>query len=349
MFDAGIKINFAWQSFEWKNETYNKLNIAHVYCVIVGFAMFDRAKKIIFDRAQKIIAKNINGYLLDAPNVFIQGRVKMLTDGLPEMTKGSQPTDGGNLIIENEDLNAFIKKDSRSKKYIRRYMMGEEFVKNLPRWCLWLIDANPTEIQSIKPIFNRVKKCKKFRATSQTESVSDFTPSLFTQIRQPLENYIAIPEVSSSARKYIPMGFLSPDIIAGNNLRIIPGGNIYLFGILESIVHMAWTRVVAGRFGTGYRYSPMIYHNFPFPNPTDKQKLKIEKTAQKILDVRSKYTDSSLSDLYDSSAMPHDLRRAHVENDRAVLEAYEFEKDLTESEIVSKLFEMYQTKTNEGD
>ena len=310
--------------------------MAHVHCVIIGFAKFDRKIKLL----DGIEVNQINGYLLDAPNVFIQNRVGMLTPDFPEMTKGSQITDGGNLIIEAGDLDAFLKKDPRAKKFIRRYMMGREFLYNLPRYCLWLVDAEPNEIKSIKPIYERVEACKNFRLTSKTASVrrDSKTPWLFTQDRQPSSgNILVIPTVSSERREYIPIGYLDSETVVGI-IQMIPNATLELFGILTSSVHMAWARVVCGRLETRLSYTPSVYHNFPFPKPNPK----IEVTAQKILDARSNHPNSSLAELYDPNLMPIDLRKAHEENDRAVLDSYGFPRNISESEIVSRLFEMYQ-------
>ena len=265
----------------------------------------------------------------------------MLTPDFPEMTKGSQPTDGGNLIVEAEDLDKFLEKDPRAKKFIRKYIMGFEFLHNKPRYCLWLVDAEPNEIKSMKNIYERVDACRKFRLTSKTASVRKDAeiPSLFTQIRQPSSDRIlVVPLVSSERRKYIPFGFVSSDTIIGVNLCMIPDATIYLLGILVSKVHAAWMKVVSGRLKSDYRYLPSTYHNFPFP----KSNPKIESTAQKILDARSNHPNSSLAELYDPNSMPQDLRKAHDENDRAVLDAYGFSRSINESEIVSRLFEMYQ-------
>ena len=345
LFEDGIRINFAHRSFKWNNESPDRKHVAKVHCIVVGFSRFDRAQKWIFENGERISASQINAYLIDAQMTCVEIHRESLTD-VPKARMGSMPRDGRNLIIEAEDLDAFLKKDPRAEKFIRRFMMGEEFINNLPRYCLWLVDAKPNEIKSMKNVLARVRACKKSRLASKAESTraAAKTPWLFVQIAQPTEgNFIVIPEVSSSRREYIPIGYLDSTTIVGNKLRIIPSGSLSLFGILTSSVHMTWMRVVAGRFGIGYDYSiNIVYNNFPFPNLNDKQKSRIEKTAQKILDIRSKYPESSLSDLYDPDLMPIDLRKAHEENDRAVIDAYNFQKNISESEIVSRLFEMYQ-------
>ena len=338
LFEDGIKINFARSTFKWENEL--KKSMAHVHCVIVGFSRFDRKIKTI----DEIEVNQINGYLLDAPNVCIESRNDPVHD-FPKMLFGNMPRDGGNLIIESEELNEFLKKDPRAKKFVRRYIGAEEFIHNLPRYCLWLKDAETSDFRSVKSIRERVESCKKFREASNASSTraAAKTPWLFVQIAQPSSgNILIVPGVSSERREYIPIGFFDYQTIVSNALLFIPNASLELFGILTSKVHMAWTRVVCGRMKSDYRYSAsLVYNNFPFP----KSNPKIEITAQKILDARSRDPNASLDDLYDPSFMPEDLRKAHDENDRAVLDSYGFPRSITESEIVSRLFEMYQNLT----
>ena len=341
LFDAGIKINFGWSSFRWENETVDRKNMAHVHCVIVGFSRFDRKIKSL----DGIEVNRINGYLQDAPNVCIESRNESIID-VPHMRLGNMPVDDGNLIIESEDLDAFIERDPRSKKFIKRFTMGKEFLHNIPRYCLWLKDAEPSEIKSIKPIYERVEACRKFREASSfagTRKLAE-TPWLFREQLNP-DHFLVVPVVSSERRKYIPIGYLDSETIPGNKIFIVPDGSLELFGILTSKVHMAWIKVVAGRLETRYSYSVgVVYNNFPFPNHNPK----IEVTAQKILDARSNHKNSSLAELYDPNLMPQDLRKAHEENDRAVIDAYGFPRSITESEIVSRLFEMYQNLVDGG-
>ena len=332
LFDDGIKINFGWSSFRWENENADLKHMAHVHCVIIGFARFDRSKKFI----DGVEVSRINGYLQDASNVCIESR-KDAIDDRPKMTLGSMPVDGGNLIIEAEDLDSFP-----NKKFIRRLIGADEFINNLPRYCLWLKDADPHEIKSDQKIYERVEACKKSRLSSKKKMTREHakTPWLFQEIRQPIDGKIlVIPKVSSERREYIPIGFMNSDTIIKDQLFMIPNGSLELFGILTSSVHMAWTRVVCGRLETRINYSiNVVYNNFPFPN----HNLKIEITAQKILDARSNYPNSSLAELYDPNLMPPDLRKAHDENDRAVIDAYGFPRSISESEIVARLFEMYE-------
>ena len=340
LFEDEVKINFARSTFKWENESPDKKSMAQVFCVIVGFARFDRKIKLL----DGIQVSRINEYLKDAPNVCIESRNESLF-GAPNMTLGNMPNDAGNLIIDAEELDSFLEKDPRAKKFIRRIIGANEFIYNTPRYCLWLVNAEPSEIKSMKNVYERVEACRKSRLASKRLATQKLakTPWLFGEIRQPSDgNFIVIPEVSSSHREYIPIGFLNSDTITKNQMRMIPNGSLELFGILTSKIHMAWVRTVAGRLGTGYDYSiNIVYNNFPFPKPNPK----IEVTAQKILDARDNHPNSSLADLYDPNLMPQDLRKAHDENDRAVLDAYGFPRSITESEIVSRLFEMYQDLT----
>ena len=356
LFEKGLHFDYAYQTFKWLNETLDKKNMAAVHCVIIGFSVAKNDKpKIIFDsKENQSIAKNINGYLQDSPSVFIENRKKPICNVTP-MTFGSMSNDGRNLIIEEEEYDDFIKNDPASQKYIRQFLGAEEFINNKKRYCLWLENASPAEMRKMPLVAQRVGAVKKLRESSSrgaTRRLADI-PHLFGEIRQPKEgNYLLVPRVSSERRKYVPIGFLSSEIIASDATQIIPNASLYEFGILTSLVHNAWMRVVAGRLKSDYRYSAsIVYNNFPWCKPTDEQKAKIEKTAQAILDARAKYPESSLADLYDETFMPADLRKAHQANDRAVMEAYHFDKlsdrkfDMTESEIVAELFKMYEKLT----
>ena len=341
-----IEIIFAHRPFVWNSEAIDK---AAIHCVIVGFASFHYpGKKTIFDQKHGTqIVSNINGYLLDAPNVFIKGRTRLLKPNLPEMTKGSQATDGGNLFLTVEERLEMIAKFPSSEQFIKRFVGAEEFINNKLRYCLWLKGVPPSQYRSIPPIMDRLEKVAEMRRKSPTKSVQKDadTPMLFTQIRQPESAYMIIPRHSSENRRYIPFGYMSQDVICGDANSMIPDASLLLFGTLISCVHMAWMRVVCGRLKSDYRYSPSVYNNFPWPTPSDAQKEKIEQTAQAILDARALYPDSSLADLYDELTMPPELRKAHRANDLAVLEAYVFPQDASESEIVARLFKMYQELT----
>jgi len=337
IFSKGFEINFAYKPFVWSNEAKGK---AAVHCVIVGFACNEKNRvKKIYEQDNVVTANNINGYLLPAPNVFIQSRGKPLNPEMPEMSKGSQPTDGGHLLLSAEEREEIVAEYPKSAAWIKRYFMGEDFINNGLRYCLWLKGVPPTEYRSIKPIIKRLECVAQMRKQSPTISVQRDaeTPMLFTQIRQPETNFLVIPRVSSERRKYIPMGFLSPDVIVGDKLQFIPNATLYLFGILTSNVHMTWTKVVCGRLKSDYSYSPAVYNNFPWPKITNEQKATIEKLAQGVLDARAKFPESSLADLYDPLAMPPELLKAHRELDKAVMKLYGFGKDISEAEIVAEL------------
>ena len=339
----GIHIDFAHRTFRWDSEANLK---AHVHCVIVGFSVqMNPAEKLLFTSKQVQHVQNISPYLIDAPTLFIESRNKPLCN-VPEICKGSQPTDGGNLIVTEEDYNGFMKQAPASAKYIRRFLGADEFLNGKNRYCLWLDGISPKELQGMPLVLERVQLVRDFRLSSKkaaTRKQAD-TPTLFTENRQPSEDFIAIPEVSSGTRRYIPMGFLHPDTICSNKLQILPGASIYHFGVLMSNVHMAWMRTVCGRLKSDYDYSAkIVYNNFPWPVPTEKQKAKIEQSAQAILDARSLYPDCSLAILYNEVTMPPELRKAHQVNDRAVMEAYGFwGKFNSESACVAELMKMYQ-------
>ena len=341
-----FEIIFAYRTFRWDSEAHTK---AHVHCVIVAFCLYSfKGDKMIHEDNERIVAKNINGYLLDAPNVFIENRGTGINPRLPKMTKGSQPTDGGNLILSEEEKNELVAKYPTCDKFIKRYIGGEDYINNKIRYCIWLKGVSPVEYRKIPAIEMRLEAVREMRLKSPTKSVQRDaeTPMLFTQIRQPETDYLVIPKVSSVRRNYIPIGYMSADVIANDMIIFIPSASLLLFGILISKVHMSWMRIVGGRLKSDYRYSPAVYNNFPWPIPTDAKKAKIEKTAQAIIDARNLYPDCSLADLYDEVTMPTELRRAHQENDKAVMEAYGFSrKNITEADIVAELFKLYEKMT----
>ena len=345
MTQFNLHIDFAWRTFIWDSEASLK---AHVHCVIIGFSIgSSNAPKKIYDNAKEIIAHNINGYLIDAENVFIDS-INTPLCSVPSMIVGNRPADGGNLIIEDEDYDAFIQAEPTAKKYIKRLMGSVEFINNKKRWCLWLVGISPSELKSMPKVLERVKACREDRLAAPDigrRKLAD-KPTQFRETNNP-DHAIVIPEVSSARRRYIPISFIGNDIICTNKLQLIPDATLYHFGILESNVHMAWMRAVCGRLKSDYDYSKkVVYNNFPWPNPTPEQKARIEQTAQAILDARALYPDSSLADLYDEVTMPPELRRAHQDNDRAVMAAYGFPvKGFTESDCVARLFEMYQGLT----
>lgn len=346
--DNNIHINFAYRTFRWDSEANIK---AHVHCVIIGFSAVEniqKAKRIYTSDASFTEAKNINGYLLDAPNIFIESRTKSICH-VPKMNYGSMPIDDGHLILEENDVKELLRENQENSKFIKEYAGGEELIKNNKRWCLWLLNISPEKFRKSKFIMKRIEDTKMFRLSSsrpQTLALAD-TPYLFGEIRQPKNKMIAIPKVSSERRRYIPISIISPDIIVNGSTLIIPDADLYTFGILTSNVHNAWMRAVAGRMKSDYQYSAnIVYNTFPWPAPTEAQKAKIEETAQGILDARSQYPDSSLADLYDETVMPAPLRKAHQENDKAVMTAYGFDwKNMSESECVAELFKMYEKLT----
>ena len=263
------------------------------------------------------------------------------------MTSGNKFADGGHLILTEEDYLIFQKYEPQALKYIKPLIGAAEFIKRKTRWCLWLKDAEPGELHRCPMVLERIRKCKESREQSIAEGIRKFasTPTLFAQITQPLNcPCLIIPQVSSQRRRYVPIGYLDGDTICTDKLRIVPNAKIYHFGILTSNVHMAWMRAICMRMKSDYSYSrDIVYNNFPWPKPTDEQKTKIEQTAQAILDARALYPDSSLADLYDELTMPVELRKAHQDNDRAVMAAYGFPvKTMKESQCVAELFKLYQ-------
>ena len=271
---------------------------------------------------------------------------------VPPMINGSKPTDNGNLIIEAADYDAFIQREPAAKKYIRRYIGSDEFIHNKMRYCLWLVDCPPNELKSMKLVYERVKACRQFRLKSVDASTRRAADRawLFQAIRQPASDYICVPRVSSELRRYIPMSWVSKDVIAGDAVQCIPNATLWLFGMLESSVHMAWMRVVAGRLRNDYRYSgSIVYNNFAFVNADKKRWARIEAAAQGILDARAKFPDASLADLYDETIMPVELRAAHNENDAAVLDAYGYPADWNETQIVNDLLYRYEALRDGND
>lgn len=341
----GYHINFAFTTFKWNSEANEK---AAVHCVILGLSRVNRQHKFIYPDGQPAIeASNINPYLMDAPSVIIED-IHDPVSMVPKTAVGSFPTDGGNLVIAADEKNSFIENEPLASPFVRLYIGPEEFINNKKRYCLWLKDCSPAELRKMPSVLKRLEGVRQYRLSSsklQTQKRAD-TPHLFAEIRQPESDYLLFPRTSSERRAYLPIGFMSADVIAGDTI-IVPNATIYHFGVLESVLHMAWMRAFCGRLKSDYRYSgTLIYNNFPWPTPTDTQKAKIEQTAQAILDARALYPDSSLADLYDELTMPPELRKAHRANDLAVLEAYGFPRDASEPEIVARLFKMYQELTS---
>ena len=341
-----IHIDFAHRTFKWTHDRDDPDETAAVYCVIIGFSVApNKRPKLIYDGEKKFIATNINAYLMDGENFFVEARNAPLCD-VPAMNFGNQPRDGGNLIIEADDYDRFVRREPCAKKFIRRLIGAEEFLYGKDRYCLWLTDATDEELK-LPLIAKRIDAVRRFRLKSRAKTTRGYAkvPHRFAQVTQPAgKNYILVPSVSSGARKYIPIGFMTADVISSNAVQIIPDGELFHFGVLESSVHMAWTRTIAGYLGTSYRYSlTIVYNNFVWCD----RSARIEETAQKILDVRARYPDRTLASLYNEDSMPDDLRAAHVENDHAVLDAYGFDRSMSESEIVSRLMDMYQRLTQQ--
>ncbi len=341
-----IHIDFAHQTFRWDSEANAK---AHVHCVIIGFsACKTNKKKMLYSSDRMQIVENINYYLIDAPTVFIEKRTKPIC-GVTEIIRGSSPNDDGNLLMSIEEYEEYLKTEPQGEKFVRPFMMGKDFIQRKPRYCFWLVNANPSEIKKCPQIMKRIEKVKEFRSQSKRAKTLQLaeTPTLFEDMRISTDRYIAIPKVSSETRRYIPVDYLDSDVIPGDKLFFMKNATLFDFGIIMSNVHNAWMRAVCGRLEMRYSYSnTIVYNNFPWPTLTDEQKVTIEKTAQAILDARALYPDCSLADLYDELTMPPELRKAHQENDKAVMRAYGFDiKTTTESSCVAELMKMYQNLT----
>lgn len=346
LFDCGIIIDFAYKSFIWDSEASIK---AHVHCVIIGFSKDDSKTKRIFNDDSCVVVSNISPYLIPGANTLIGRANKPICD-VPHMEKGNQPTDGGNLIINEAEYDDFVANEPNAKQYIKRLYGAEEYINNKKRYCLWLVGISPTTIKSMPLVYKRVESCREDRLNGGPDKRKlAERPTEFRETKNP-ERYILIPSTSSENRRYVPMGFMTSNDISTNANLIIPDANMYHFGILTSNVHMAWMRTVAGRLKSDYRYSAkVVYNNFPWPTPTPDQKAKIEQTAQGILDARALYPDSSLADLYDELTMPPELRKAHQANDKAVMAAYGITKNdeefHSESACVAMLMKMYKELT----
>ena len=350
LFDAGVHIDFAYRTFRWDSEAKIK---AHVHCVIIGFSVAaSSTPKKLFDGDRYQVANNINGYLLDGENVFVESRSKPICN-VPEIGIGNKPIDGGFYLFEKEEMEDFIKKEPSSKKYFRPWYGSREFINQKPRYCLWLGECTPAELKAMPHCMERVKAVREYRLASPSPGTVKLAdkPTRFHVENMPSGRYIVIPQVSSERRRYIPMGYMDNSVLCSDKVRILPNGNLYEFGILESNVHMAWVRATCCRLKSDYSYTVNdVYNNFIWPAPTEQQKAKIEQTAQAILDARALYPDSSLADLYDDLTMPPELRKAHQANDRAVMDAYGFTKGTaartSESACVAELMKLYQQKVS---
>lgn len=346
LFADGVHIDFAYRTFRWDSEAKSK---AHVHCVIIGFSTaVNPAERRIYSSERYQVAKNINGYLLDGDNVFIESRNKPLCN-VPEIGMGNQPIDNGQYLFEEDEMDAFIKTEPLSADFFHPWYGAKEFISRKPRYCLWLGECSPVQLKQMPQCLARVRAVKEYRESSSRASTVKLSlkPTRFQTENMPKGHYIVIPEVSSEKRRYIPMGYLDDSKLCSNKLRLMPNANLFEFGVLESNVHMAWTRCVCGRLKSDYDYSiKIVYNNFPWPTPPRNLFDKIEQTAQAILDARALYPDCSLADLYDELTMPPELRKAHQDNDRAVMDAYGFTKGTaartSESACVAELMKLYQ-------
>lgn len=340
LFAEGIHINFAHRTFRWDSEASLK---AHVHVVVIGFSYVEHKQKYLFENGQAKVVSHINAYLIDAPDTFVGSRTKPLCD-VPLIGIGNKPIDGGNYLFEKAEMENFIKKEPNAARYFHPWYGAVEFIHQKPRYCLWLGDCSPKEIRELPLCKERVENVKRYRLESKspgTRKLAD-TPTRFHVENMPKGNFLVIPQVSSQARKYIPIGYMNSDVLCSDKVRILPKANLYIFGVLTSNVHMAWMRVVCCRLKSDYSYTVNnVYNNFPWPSPTAEQRAKIEQSAQAILDARALYPDSSLADLYDPTLMPKELLQAHRQNDRAVMAAYGFSTKMTESECVAELFKIY--------
>ncbi len=347
----GVYINFCHRTFQWTSEARGK---AAVHCVIIGFSQFSRKKKFIYDyetpksEPRKISAQNINPYLVDGPSVTLPNRSKPICD-IPSLGIGNKPIDGGNYLFLPHEKEYFLIKEPHAEKYFRRWVGAQEFLNSNERWCLWLGDCPPNDLRKMPEALKRVDLVKKYREASKSAPTRKLakTPTRFHVENMPKGNFLVIPGVSSERREYIPIGFMPPDVIASNLVNITGSASLYHFGVLSSSMHMAWMRYVAGRLKSDYRYSiGIVYNNFPWPEkPTEKQTEPVEKSAQSVIDVREKYPDSTLSDLYDPLTMPQDLRKAHQRLDKAVDKCYRPQAFTTELNRVEYLFSLYEKIT----
>ncbi len=347
LFAAGVHIDFAYRTFKWLSDSDN---MAHVHCVIVGFSTAPNQKpKLIFDGDKVTTAQNINAYLVDGENIFVESRNAPLQDGVPKMVYGNKIVDGGNLIIEADDYDGFLMLEPAAKKFIRPLLGADEFINSKRRYCLWLEGVSLDEIKKFSAVAERVEAVKKFRLqSSKAKTRADAaTPALFAENRQPTTDYILVPRVSSERRRYIPMGFMPPKVIASDAVQVVPDATLYHFGVLTSSIHNAWVRATAGRLESRYRYSAtVVYNNFPWPSPSPSQRARIERSAQEILDVRADFEGWTFATLYNPETMPDELRDAHKLNDMAVALAYGFEGLLNdEAAIVAELMRLYKRLT----
>lgn len=348
----GLKIHFAHRTFAWASEARGK---AHVHVVIIGFGAVDSTNKRIYEyEGEKVTlasAKNVSPYLVEGNDTTLTSRTNPICD-VPHMTKGSQPTDDGNLIVEEIDRQQFLAENPGAEKYLRPFLCAEEYLHSIPRWCLWLVDANPSDIRNITGIKKRLEACREFRLASKKEATrrGAAQPGLFTEIRQPKSRYIVIPRHSSETRRYIPFGYFEPEYIVADSCSFVPEASLFHFGVISSDIHMAWVKQVCGRIKSDFRYSnKIVYNNFPWPNPTPEQRERVEEKAQAVLAAREPHLPprglGTLADLYDPLSMPPALAKAHAELDRAVEKCYRPEPFDSDRQRVEFLFALYEKLT----
>lgn len=356
--DYHVHINFAHQTFKWNSESSN---VAAVHCVIIGFSAKERKEKKIYSYrkidgdAEVQTVAHINPYLFAGEDVFVTAQKEAICD-VPKMSFGNQPRDGGHFILSEEEYQEILKQEPEIAKWIHPYMGADEFIKGKKRYCIWLKKAQPSDIQASRILYNKVAAVREFRLESKAKTTNGYAkvPQLFAQITQPEDtDWLIVPRVSSERRRYVPIGFMTGNIISSDAVQIVPNATLYHFGILTSNVHMAWMRMVCGRLEMRYRYSKeLVYNTFPWPKVSEELKQKIERTAQTILDTRALFPTSTMAALYEPNLMPRELSKAHAENDKAVMRAYGFMKMenekkrwLTEQECVAELMQRYQDKT----
>ena len=348
-----IVINFAHRTFKWNNEGRG---VAAVHCVIIGFAKFNRSVKELFTYeeisgiAKHNIVNQINAYLVDANNILLDKSKSHISQSAPLMFRGSQPTDGGHLLLDDYEKENLIKIEPIAEKFINKFLMGEEFINGISRWCLWLTDVTPEALRSMPEVRKRLELVKAMRLASTKEATQKLaiTPYLFGEIKQPKSRYLALPIVSSERREYIPIAYLEPNVISGNKLFCVPNALLSDFAIMTSSMHMAWMRAVCGRMKSDYSYSnSIVYNNFVWTGElTEIQINKITETAQAILDARNIYPNATLADLYDPLTMPVELVKAHQANNKAVDEAYGYKGGDDDASRVAFLFKRYEELTS---
>jgi len=349
LFAGGARINFAHRTFQWSSEGRGQ---AAVHCVVIGLALQDEPTKWLFDyetvrsEPHAIKAKNINPYLVDGPDVALTRRGKPISN-VPAMLYGSKPADGGNLILSPEEKAELLLREPAASPWIRRYVGSEEFINSIERWCLWLVGISPEQLRAMPMVLRRVEAVRAMRAASTKKKTREQaeTPTLFAEIRHSGAPYLIVPEVSSENRRFIPIGFSLPDVVASNLVYTVPNATLYHFGVLSSTMHMAWVRAVCGRLKSDYRYSAgIVYNNFPWPDIDVKNQQAIERAAQQVLDARAVFPNATLADLYNPLSMPPDLNRAHQALDRVVDISYGKSRFSGEAERVAFLFELYRTQ-----